>query len=359
MLAAHPARGRGVWLNAEMDLRTTTKVDLHRHLEGAMRLQTIIDLYREAGEPLPETTPDELAPRAQIRTPMASLEEALQVLEVVQGSFRSYDAVERIAAEAVEDLALDHVPLAELRFSPEFFFGPGGLDWDDAMDALVAGATRSAEEHGVAVGLIAIFSRDYGLESARRTVEFTLRHHDRLVGFDIAGNEPPYPPALYRDIVAPIHEAGIHVTAHYGESGPAEYVRDAIEILGAQRIAHGVAIAADPEVLALARDRNIVLDVCPTSNLLTGEISSPEEHPALRLFRAGVPVTLNTDDPGLFGIDLTHEYEFARDVLGFTDDDLRRTTSIALDASFLPEGIKADVRPRHFGWLDQEDQPAD
>ena len=318
-----------------------------------MRLQTIIELYREAGDPLPETTPEALAPRAQIRTPMASLEDALRVLEVVQGSFRSYEAVQRIAAEAVEDLALDDVPLAELRFSPEFFFGPGDLDWTEAMEALVVGVTRAAEEHDVAIGLIAIFSRDLGLGSAKRTVEFALRHRDRLVGFDIAGNEAPYPPALYRDVVRPIHEAGIPMTAHYGESGPAEYVRDAIELLGVQRIAHGIAIAGDPEVTALARERGIVFDVCPTSNLLTGEIHTPEEHPALQLLRAGVPVTLNTDDPGLFAIDLTHEYEFARDVLGFTEDDLRRSTSTALEASFLPDRVKAEVRRRRFGWLDE------
>ena len=342
-----------------MDPRTTAKVDLHRHLEGAMRLQTIIDLYREAGDPLPETTPQELAARAQVLRPLASLEEALRVLELVQGSFRSIHAVERIAAEAVEDLAIDRVPLAELRFSPEFFFGPGDLDWDEAMEALVAGVTRAAAEHDVAVGLIAIFSRDYGLASAERTVAFTLRHRDRLIGFDIAGDEPPYPPARYRDVVAPIREAGIPLTAHYGESGPAAYVREAIETLGVDRIAHGVASASDPEVVALVRDRGVTLDMCPTSNLLTNAVPSLREHPALRLLRQGVRVTLNTDDPGLFGIDLSDEWEVAQGELGFTDDDLRASTSIALEASFLPDAVKADARRRHFGWLDRADGSAD
>jgi adenosine deaminase len=228
-----------------MDLRALPKVDLHRHLEGALRLQTIIDLYREAGDPLTETSPDELAPRAQVLEPMGSLEEVLDVLELVQGSFRTYEAVERISYEAVEDLALDNVRLAELRFSPDFLCRAGDLDWDGAMEAIVRGVERGVREHDVAVGLIAIFSRDYGMDSGARTVEFTLRHAERLVGFDIAGDERAYPPALYRDLVAPIHAAGIHVTTHYGESGPARFVRDAIQARG-RRLAHGVSAAWDP-----------------------------------------------------------------------------------------------------------------
>jgi adenosine deaminase len=341
---------------AAMDLRALAKADLHRHLEGAMRLQTIIDLYREAGDPLPETTPRELAPRAQVRSPMRSLGEVLAVLELVQASVRSYEAVERIAAEAVEDLALDNVRLAELRFSPEFFFGPGGLDWDRAMEAVVAGVATAAERHDVAVGLIAIFSRDYGPESAERTVAFALRHRSHLVGFDIAGDEPPYPPTLYRGVVAPIHEAGIPVTAHYGETGPPDYARDAILELGARRLAHGVSVAHDPDVTALAKDRGIVLDMCPTSNLLTTAVPSLDLHPARRLLREGLRVTINTDDPGLFGIDLSHEYGIARDELGFTDRDLAHATRNALEGSFLPADVRADVRERHFAWVDEGDR---
>jgi len=336
-----------------MDLRAAAKVDLHRHVEGAMRLQTMIDLYRDAGDPLPETTPEELAPRAQVRTPMESLAEVLAVLALVQGSVRSYEAVERISAEAVEDLARDNVRLAELRFSPEFFFGPAGLDWDRAMEAVVSGVRGAAERHDVAVGLIAIFSRDYGLASAQRTVDFALRHRSQLVGFDIAGDEPPYPPTLYRNVVAPIREAGMPMTAHYGEAGPPEYVRDAILELGVLRLAHGVSVARDPSVTALARDRGIVFDMCPTSNLITGAVPSLEDHPARRLLRDGLRVTINTDDPGLYGIDLTHEYEVARDRLGFTERDLALATAIALEGSFLPEDVRTDVRHRHFAWVDE------
>jgi adenosine deaminase len=335
-----------------MELRALAKCDLHRHLEGAMRLGTILDLYREAGEPLPEATPEELAPRAQVLQPMESLEEVLEVLELVQGSFRSYDAIERISREAVEDLAADQVRLAELRFSPEFFFSPGGLDWDRAMERVVAGVSAAAAEHDVAVGLIAIFSRDYGIDSGWRTVAFAERHREHLVGFDIAGAELPYPPATYVELARAVADLGLPLTAHYGESGPPSYVRDAIELLGVRRLAHGVSAAQDPAVLALVRERGVGLDMCPTSNLRTRAVPSLAEHPARRLLREGLLVTINTDDPGLFGIDLSHEFELCRDALGFTLEDLRTATENALRTSFLPEETKRAVRARHFGWLD-------
>ncbi len=335
-----------------MDLRSLAKIDLHRHLEGAMRLQTILDLYREAGDPLPETTPEELAPRAQVLEPMDGLEAVLDVLELVRGSFRTLDAIERISYEAVEDLALDEVRLAELRFSPEFFFSPGELDWDRAMERIVAGVTSAAARYDVAVGLIAIFSRDFGVDSGWRTVDFARRHRDALVGFDIAGDEMAYPPTLYVELIDAVHELGLPVTVHYGESGPPAYARDAIERLRPRRLGHGVSVGYDPEVTALALARGVGLDMCPTSNLRTRAVASLAEHPARRLLREGLLVTVNTDDPGLFGIDLTHEFEVARDEMGFTLEDLRRATSNALRTSFLPDDVKDDVRGRHFGWLD-------
>src|SRR5919106_254263 len=184
-----------------MDLRALPKVELHRHLEGAMRLATIIDIYREAGESLPAETPEELAPRAQVLRPMANLEEVLSFFDIAQGALRSYEAIERITYEAVEDLASDNVRLAELRFSPDFMCRPAGLDWDGAMDAVVAGLERARSEHDVAVGLIAIVSRSYGMESARRTVDFALRHREHVVGFDLADDELAWPAREFVEVV--------------------------------------------------------------------------------------------------------------------------------------------------------------
>lgn len=334
------------------DLRALAKVELHRHLEGAIRLATIIELSAEAGVPLPAQTPGELARYALIREPVGSLAEALGRFAIAQNAVRTYDAVRRIAREAVEDLAAENVRIAELRFSPHFLCGPGELDWDGAMDAVAQGvAEAESAGHDVAVGLIAIFSRDYGMESARETVRFALRHRSRIVGFDIAGSEVGFPPEMYAEAVRPLPGSGLGLTAHYGESGPPEYVRAAIQALQPARLGHGLAVAGDPSVRDLVIERGIVLEMCPTSNWLTRGVPTVADHPIRRLLADGVKVTLNTDDPGLMGIDLNHEWEVARAEIGFTHDDFRRVTENAIAASFIPAEVKEGVRARHFGWL--------
>jgi adenosine deaminase len=336
------------------DLRALPKVDLHRHLEGAVRLSTIIELAREHGVRLPADTPEELAPHAQVLAPMESLEQALAAFSIAQGAFRSLGAVRRIAREAIEDLATDNVRLAELRFSPAFMCAPSGLDWDEALDAILEGIeeARSAGSD-VAVGLVVIVSRDFGTEAAEQTVSFALRHRDHVVGFDLAGPELGYPPSMFTDVLRPILSAGIPLTAHYGESGPPEYPAEAIEALGAARLGHGVSVAHDPAVTALAVDRGVTLEMCPTSNWLTHAVPSVDRHPARDLLHLGASVTINTDDPALFGIDLTHEYRAAQEAIGFSAEDLRAVIRNALDATFIAPDVVADVRARHFAWLSE------
>lgn len=335
------------------DLRALPKAELHRHLEGAVRLSTILDEYRRADEDPPATTPEELSPLAQVLAPMEDLEQVLSFFRVAQATFRDLDAVERISYEAVIDLDADNVRLAELRYSPDFLCRPGGLDWDEALTAIEAGIARARAEVDVEVGLIAVVSRSYGMGSAEATVAFALRHLDRLIGFDLADGEAEWPPSAFVDVLAPLREARLPLTAHYGEATGPEYPAEAIERLGVRRLGHGVSVAHDPEVTALAIDRGVALEMCPTSNVRTGAVPSIDEHPALRLLREGARVTINTDDPGLFDIDLTHELAVARDQLGFDLDDLRLATSHAIEASFLSHEVKDRARRNHFGWLDR------
>jgi adenosine deaminase len=335
-----------------VDLKAVAKVDLHRHLEGAIRLETMLDLYREAGRPLAASTPEELATQAQVLEPMDGLEAVLSRFAIAQGAFFDEAACERIGYEAVEDLAADDVRLAELRFSPHFLCEPHGLEWDAAMEAIARGVERASADHDVAVGLIAIASRNYGIESADRTMDFALRHRDRLVAFDLAGDEQAYPPSLYKDVIERLEGSGLQLTTHYGESGGPPFPREAVEALGTLRLGHGVSVAWDPEVTALIRDRHVALEMCPTSNHRTKAVPTIEQHPALQLLQQDVVVTINTDNPELFAIDLTHELEVSRGRLGFTEEDLRLVTSNAIDASFVDDSTKRDVLSRHFGWLD-------
>jgi adenosine deaminase len=338
------------------DLRALPKVELHRHLEGSIRLQTVIDLHRQAGLELPTRDPQEFARVAQVRVPFASLDEALQAFGFAQRSFTNYDAVRRIARENVEDLARDGVVAGELRWSPAFMCQAAGLDWDGALDAIEWGF-EDARSGGadVAVGQICIFSRDFGMESAARTVAFALKNRERFVGFDVAGPEVDYPPLLYVDVLRPLQEAGLPITLHYGESGPPAYPREAVEMYGVSRLGHGLSAAWDQEVTALIANRGVTLEMCPWSNWLTQGVREVEDHPIRDLLRRGVRATLNSDDPGMFGTDLTYEYELARDTLGFTAEDFAAVNRNALEASFLPESVLADVRRRRFPWVDDED----
>jgi adenosine deaminase len=210
---------------------------------------------------------------------------------------------------------------------------------------------RARSEHDVSVGLIAIVSRSYGIDSARRTVQFALRHRQHLVGFDLADDELAWPAREFVDVVGPIRQADLPLTAHYGESGGPEYPQEAIELLAVRRLGHGVSVAWSPEVTRLAIERRVTLEMCPTSNARTNAVPSVEEHPARRLLHEGALVTINTDDPALFGIDLTHELEVASRQLGFDEHDLRAATEHAIAGSFLPEKVKDEVRQRYFGWL--------
>jgi adenosine deaminase len=335
-----------------LDLRALPKVDLHRHLEGAVRLATVFELNRAHGMELPADSVEEFAKYALVTEPVDSLETALNAFGYAQRSFADLDAVRRIAREAVEDLAAENVRLAELRFSPDFMCSPGGLDWDDALAAVRAGVDEAvAAGNDVAFGLVVIFSRDFGEDSATRTVDFTLEHRDEVVGFDIAGPEIGFPPSNYAEHIRRVQDAGVHVTLHYGESGPPPYPAEAIE-LGAERLGHGLTVAQDPDVTALARERGVTLEMCPTSNWLTHGVERVADHPCLRLLREGVRVTLNTDDPGMMGIDLTNEYEVARSAIAFTDEDFAAAVRNSLAGTFLPAGVVADVRQRHFGWVD-------
>ncbi len=343
-----------------MDVAAYAKAELHRHLEGSYRLSTVFDLSMQAGVPLPADSVEDLAALALVTRPVASLEEALQAFAISQSSVRTYDAVRRVARENVEDLAADNVRLGELRFSPDFLCGPGNLDRDLAMEAVWEGVSEASERCDVAVGLIAIFSRDLGDDSLRDTLAFARRHRDRLVGFDVAGPEVGYPPARYADALSALRDGGggggggdgLGLTVHYGESGPPAYVREAVEALQPSRLGHGLSTAWDPDVTALVRDRGVTLEMCPTSNWLTGGVERVADHPVRRLLHEGVRVTLNTDDPGIMGIDLNHEWRVARDEIGFDREDFRRVTEHALAASFLPRAVKERVRARHFGWLE-------
>lgn len=313
-------------------------VELHRHLDGNVRLETVLDLGRRHGLSLPARTAEELRPFVQITEREPSLVAFLAKFEVLQRVMVDYDAVRRITRENLEDAAAEGIDYLELRFSPWFMAEKHRLDPAGIVSVVCDTVAEAAETVPVRAKLIGILSRTYGAEIAHRELDAVLEGQGRgLVAVDLAGDEAHYPGDLFVEHFARVRDAGLHVVAHAGEADGAGSVRQAVLELYAERIGHGIRALEDPAVVELLLDRGVPLEVCPTSNVHTSTVESYAEHPLPRLLELGLRATLNTDDPSISGIDLAHEYRVAREEIGLSEDDLRTLQKHALEAAFLTD----------------------
>ena len=324
------------------------KIDLHRHLEGAVRPATIADICRDRGVPLPTYDPAELAKIVQLGGQVPDLGAFFTPFRTIKMAFTDREAIARIAFEAVEDAHLDNIVYTELRFSPEFMAFYYKLPLTDVMDGVVEGIESASRRFpGTTARMIVSISRDLSEETMHmpwptpmEVARLALDYADRdVVGLDIAGREAGYPPELFTDPFRTCRESGLGITAHAGEDSGPESVRGAIESLGATRIGHGVRMVGDPEVVALVKERGVFLEICPTSNVLTHAVESLESHPVRRLFDEGVPITVNTDDPSVCDVTLTGEYELLMERFGFAFEEIEGLVAAAERAAFDMPGV--------------------
>jgi adenosine deaminase len=307
-------------------------VELHRHLDGNVRIETVLDLARRHGLPLPAWTVEGLRPHVQVTEREPSLVAFIAKFALLRRVMIDYDAVRRIVRENLEDAAREGIDYIELRFSPAFMAEEHGLDPAGVVEA----ACDALAETPASAKLIGIVSRHYGPEAGWRELAAILHGRGRgVVALDLAGDEAGFPGELFVEHFEKAREAGLHTIAHAGEAAGAASVRQAIEGLGAERIGHGIRALEDPAVVDLLLERGIPLEVCPTSNVHTSTVPDLGSHPLPRLLARGLAVTLNTDDPSISGIDLAHEYRVAREELGLGEADLRRMQENALAAAFL------------------------
>jgi len=280
-----------------------------------------------------------------LNRPLENLEVALARFVDIQKIWCSEEVIERMTFEACQYAVAQNIRIMEFRYAPDFIAaGKPQLDFEGIHTAILRGLERGRHPD-LAVGLIGIVQKTLPLAQASRTVAFMSEHAETFVGLDFA-DQDTLPVDAYRPLVERARAAGLRVTSHAGEvPGPqaAGEVRAAIEVLGAERIGHGIHIVDDEAVMAVVRDRGVMLEVCPTSNWLTSAVPSTAAHPIARLDRLGVPVSVNSDDPALFGIDLCHEYRLLHEEHGYTEDDFHRINCEAAAASFLPEAEKRRV----------------
>lgn len=311
--------------------------ELHRHLDVSTRSTTLLELAQKLGLESTSTSLEAFRSKIWIREPMTDLAKVLAQFTLFQKVLNRPESLERIAFEALEDCRSEGLSQVEFRFSPSFVCESGQLNWDDALNAFEKGLNRALKHYPeMHAGLICIASRDYGVQEVDRTVEFFLKNKNRFIGLDLAGNEAQFPCRLFEKSFKKAVAAKANITIHAGEAAGPENIWEAIELLGARRIGHGIACVRDPRLLEYLRDRQICLEMCPTSNWLTQSVTTFEAHPLPKVLRAGIPVCINTDDPGIFGVTYGEEIRIAQERMGLTQAEINLCSKHAARASFLP-----------------------
>ncbi|MFL5784878.1 MAG: adenosine deaminase [Bacteriovoracaceae bacterium] len=331
------------------DWKKLPKVELHRHLDASLRPQTIFDLAQKHNVDIKAVSAAEVDHKYTIRKPMKNLDDVLNAFWTTQKVLLSYEGIKRVAFENVEDCFREGTKLVELRFAPVYIAKGKKLGFDEIIEGVIDGITEGMEKYDIQVGLIHIMPRSLDLKQNIQSTDDILRYRksshknaDRLFGIDLADLETPESFTDYAPSIAKARKEGMGITIHSGEDSSADHVRKSIEIFHAERIGHGIQIAKDPEVMKLVKEKNVVLEVCPTSNWLTQCVKTIEEHPLKFLYDQGVKVTLNSDDPHIMGIDLVHEYGVA-EKLGMTAENFRKMNQWALEKSFVAPDIKKKV----------------
>ena len=328
-------------------IRTAPKVLLHDHLDGGLRPRTVIELADETGyRDLPTTDPDALADWFFQGKPDSSLELYLEAFAHTVGVMQTPEALERVAAECVEDLAADGVVYAEVRFAPELHLQKG-MSHDEVVASVLAGFRRGAEGRDIKMGLLLSAIRQ-AESHAVEIAELAIRHRDDgVLGFDMAGPEAGYPPTRFLDAFQLIAHENFHITLHAGEAFGLPSIWEALQWCGAERLGHGVRIVDDITVqpdghvklgrlAAYVRDTRVPLEMCPTSNVHTGAVRSFAEHPIDLLRRLRFRVTVNTDNRLMSGISLTDEFAAMSRSFGIGLDDMEWLTLNAIKSAFLP-----------------------
>jgi adenosine deaminase len=320
-----------------VNLKTLPKIDLHRHLEGSLRLETLLEIARKYQLKVPTTDLEALRPFVQVTNDPATHEAFLGKFEVLRHFYRSPEMINRLVYEAVADAAEDNVKYLELRFSPQALSRVRGFSMADATDWVIESVAQAEADYDIRVGLIVTLVRHDPVPQARHVAEIAFeRFGQGIVGLDLAGDEVKFPSRPFTPLFKEAKEVGLGITVHAGEWASAYGVREAVLDLFADRIGHGVRTLENSEILRLVRDRQTAFEVCLTSNLQTGVVHQMNHHPLVDMLDVGLNATINTDDPSISNCTLTDEYEIALNKLKIDYPALRHSILTAANSAFLP-----------------------
>lgn len=311
-------------------------IELHLHLDGSLRPETVWELAKEQNIKLPANTVDEVRDQMQVPEDCRTLEEYLTRFDLPLLVLQTREALERAAFELTEDLAKEGVTYAEIRFAPQLSI-KGGMTQEQAVEAAIEGVKRGMEQYpSIRVGLILCCMRGEDNEEWNlQTVEAAKKYlGDVVCAVDIAGAESLYPTERFAPVFEKVREYGLPSTIHAGEAAGPESMKTALAFR-AKRIGHGVAAVEDPELVRRLIEEQITLEVCVTSNYQTKVVPSIEAHPIRRLFNAGVRVTVNSDNRTVSNTNVRKELDILRNVFGFKEQEIEKMEEYAWEARFL------------------------
>ncbi|MEJ6078128.1 adenosine deaminase [Vibrio sp. 1-Bac 57] len=318
--------------------------DIHRHLDGNIRIETILELGQKFNLALPATTIDTLRPFVQVIEAEPNLVAFLSKLDWGVAVLGDLEACYQVAYENVEDAKNAQIDYTELRFSPYYMALKHNLPVQGVVEAVVAGVAAGSRDFNVKTNLIGIMSRSYGTEACQIELDGLLSQKDKLVAVDLAGDELGKPGDLFVNHFKQVRDAGLRVTVHAGEAAGAESMWQAIKELGAERIGHGVKAIEDMKLMDYLAANKIGIESCITSNLQTSTIADITNHPIKTFLNHGVMASLNTDDPAVEGIELPYEYEVAAIQAGLSLAQIKQAQINGLEMSFLSAQEKQALR---------------
>ncbi|XTZ36656.1 adenosine deaminase [Salmonella enterica] len=320
--------------------------DIHRHLDGNIRAQTILDLGRQFAIPLPAQTLEALRPHVQVTSSEPDLVSFLSKLDWGVKVLGSLEACRRVAYENMQDAANNGLHYVELRFSPGYMAMAHNLPIAGVVEAVIAGVQAGGRDFGVQARLIGIMSRTFGEAACLQELEALLAHRDDITALDLAGDELGFPGSLFLSHFNRARDAGWQITVHAGEAAGPQSIWQAIRELGAVRIGHGVKAIEDPELMDFLAEQRIGIESCLTSNIQTSTVASLAQHPLKTFLEHGILATINSDDPAVQGVDIIHEYNVAAPAAGLSREQIRQAQINGLEIAFLSAGEKQALREK-------------
>lgn len=321
-------------------------IDLHRHLDGNIRIETILALAEKHKLDLPTYTYQSLKKYVHIQHKTPSLMAFLEKLNTGISVLADYQACYQIAYENVEDAVNEGLNYLELRFSPTFMASAHHLEVKGVCQAVVEGVKDANRAFNYNARLIGILSRTYGTSSCHRELDAILhaqKYANEIVAVDLAGDELSYPAKDFVEHFNRVRDRGLNITIHAGEACGPQSIWDAISLLGADRIGHGVSASSDPQLLTYMARHNIGVEACILSNYHTGAWTNIAEHPVSTFLKYDIPVFLNTDDPGVSANTLSDEYQLAKNTVKLSTSQLNKCKWNAYQQAFLSDTEKKSL----------------